>query len=180
MQSSNTSEVNWLIRFQMCCVFEGRDLYMNYSAVTNAVTTWFSINAEHFHMPQLFLLCKVGRKKIKKKYKWCRKVNAGQHRLTSTENNASLRLRRPKGCVCKLWCVWPRITLMVTENQMVSLFNINVASSHEDTTRQQLDHPLALAMQLQTKAQVLVMFCFWNLKLFFNQYLTLVNWTDKH
>ena len=49
---------------------------------------------------------------------------------------------------------------MVTENQMVSLFNINVASSHEDTTRQQLDHPLALAMQLQTKAQVLVMFCF--------------------
>ena len=64
---------------------------------------------------------------------------------------------------------------MVTENQMVSLFNINVASSHEDTTRQQLDHPLALAMQLQTKAQVLVMFCFQNLKLFFNQYLTLVN-----
>ena len=95
MQSSNTSEVNWLIQFQVCCGFAGRDLYMHYSAVTNAVTTWFSINAAHFHMPQLFLLCKVGRKRVEKKYKWCRKLNAGQHRLTSTENRQS-RDRRPQ------------------------------------------------------------------------------------
>ena len=62
--------------------------------------------------------------------------------LHTNHNQTSLRLRRPKGCVmflcwvCKLWYVWPRITLTVTENQLVSLFNINVASSHEDTTRQ--------------------------------------------